>query len=169
MNQEAAYDPDADPADAASLARGSLVYVWRALYGKNTQKLIAWLAKKEPKEVRQQVDAWLRARNLEHIVTYSHTEEQYLYYRVRQNQVKAGHKWELAYHGTWWYAARALLEGGVLVESNNHALGHQFRTAGVYVSPIWETARIFAELLVLAAILCLLVVFAGACMSRGQD
>jgi len=51
-----------------------------------------------------------------------------------------GGTWEMAYHGTWFYALWLLLTTGVLVESNDMSLGHEFWHAGVYCSPNIETA-----------------------------
>ena len=46
-----------------------------------------------------------------------------------------------AFHGTRWYAVWSILNSKVLLESNNHALGHDFGEAGVYCTPEITTAR----------------------------
>jgi len=50
-----------------------------------------------------------------------------------------------AFHGTWWYALRNILETGVLLESGDKSRGHDFSVAGVYVSPNFETALYYAR------------------------
>ena len=46
-----------------------------------------------------------------------------------------------AFHGTRWYAVWSILSSKVLLESNNHALGHDFWESGVYCTPEITTAR----------------------------
>ena len=44
-------------------------------------------------------------------------------------------------HGARWYAVWSILNSKVLLESNNHALGHVFGESGVYCTPEITTAR----------------------------
>lgn len=53
--------------------------------------------------------------------------------------------WRTAYHGTWFYSLRNVLYHGVLLESRNTHIGHEFWEPGVYVSPKFETAREYAR------------------------
>ena len=59
--------------------------------------------------------------------------------------IKSKPNWEVAFHGSWWYALWLILETGVFLESNDPSLGHDFWEPGVYCSPNVETGRWYAR------------------------
>ena len=70
-----------------------------------------------------------------------------VYQYTRQPAVKSKSTWDVAFHGTWWYSIWLILESGVLLESSDYGLGHDFlkNSPGVYCTPMTETARTYAR------------------------
>eukprot|EP00450_Noctiluca_scintillans_P022537 CAMPEP_0194533510 /NCGR_PEP_ID=MMETSP0253-20130528/71407_1 /TAXON_ID=2966 /ORGANISM="Noctiluca scintillans" /LENGTH=615 /DNA_ID=CAMNT_0039379071 /DNA_START=77 /DNA_END=1924 /DNA_ORIENTATION=- len=66
-------------------------------------------------------------------------------YEFKHSVVRARDHWEKAFHGTRWYALWLILKSGVLLESNDQELGHDFWEPGVYCSPVLETAKWYAR------------------------
>ena len=65
------------------------------------------------------------------------------YYRYRDAGlfVSPEDHWVEAYHGTWWYALRLILECNFLVESSSLDDGHDYWHPGVYCTSQLDTAR----------------------------
>jgi len=76
-------------------------------------------------------------------------EAVHLYYDytrfLKASEARLAGKPDRAFHGTWWYGLRNILETGVLVESGDEARGHEFSVPGVYVSPNFATALSYAR------------------------
>lgn len=69
----------------------------------------------------------------------------YAKYENPDSGMEPDKSWRTAYHGTWFYSLHNLLYHGVLLESCNTHIGHEFWEPGVYVSPKFETAREYAR------------------------
>merc|ERR1719401_98005 len=68
-----------------------------------------------------------------------------VYNYVAKPVVESKSNWEKAFHGTWWYAAWAILKTGVFLASDDHSLGHDFWEPGVYCSPSLDTGLWYAR------------------------
>eukprot|EP00928_Gymnodinium_smaydae_P030683 TRINITY_DN22748_c0_g1_i1.p1 TRINITY_DN22748_c0_g1~~TRINITY_DN22748_c0_g1_i1.p1 ORF type:complete len:860 (-),score=111.83 TRINITY_DN22748_c0_g1_i1:104-2644(-) len=88
---------------------------------------------------------WLEQRGLEETVEREPDHQGYAVFRLRDPAVREKPGWEVAYHGTRWYALWLILKSGLLLESNDKDLGHDFWEPGVYCSPVLETARWYAR------------------------
>jgi len=148
----------------AAGAQSGLVGVWRAACvkfrewhlpdpkGKRTDGALA----------QRNVDEWLAARALggDDTVRFvgagphdhpqsAQPEAVRLYYEyaafAQEREARLAMAPARAYHGTWWYALRNILETGVLLESADQTRGHEFTVRGVYVSPRFETALGYAR------------------------
>ena len=47
----------------------------------------------------------------------------------------------VAFHGSWWYALWCILDSGILCQSYDESMGHEFWQSGVYCSPCLDTAK----------------------------
>ena len=93
-------------------------------------------------------EEWLENRQASHLVGARQSSEDWYVYSLpwkpgQRTGLDPGN-WVRAFHGTRWYAVWSILNSKVLLESNNHALGHDFWKAGVYCSPLMTTARSYA-------------------------
>jgi len=148
----------------AAGAQSGLVGVWRAACVKFREWHLADPKGKRTDEALAQrnVDEWLAARALGGNDTVrlvgagphdhppsAQPEAVRLYYEyaafAQGRMARLAMPPDRAYHGTWWYALRNILETGVLVESGDPTLGHEFTVPGVYVSPKFETALGYAR------------------------
>lgn len=68
-----------------------------------------------------------------------------VYKYVKEPVVQSHPSWETAYHGTWWYSVWSVLQSGVMLESDDLTLGHDFWKPGVYCTPNIETALWYAR------------------------
>ena len=88
---------------------------------------------------------WLASRQASHLVSARQSSGDWYVYRLpwmsgERTGFQPGN-WVQAFHGTRWYAVWPILNSKVLLESNNHDLGHDFGESGVYCSPLITTAR----------------------------
>ncbi|CAE7246054.1 CAMK2D [Symbiodinium natans] len=60
-------------------------------------------------------------------------------------QISPGSFWVKAYHGTWFYGLRSILQHGVLLESVSEDQGHEFWKPGLYLTPWLKTANWYAR------------------------
>jgi len=90
---------------------------------------------------------WMEARGLAGILNREEDQEGWAVfsYRPPEPVVESRPNWEQAFHGTWWYAVWLILKSGVLLESNNRSLGHDFWEPGVYCSPSLDTGLWYAR------------------------
>lgn len=89
---------------------------------------------------------WLEQRGLSDKLVKDEDKQGWSVYRyVKTPVVEAQPHWEVAFHGTWWYAVWLILESGILLESNNRQLGHDFWEPGVYCSPNLDTGLWYAR------------------------
>ena len=156
----------------AADVQSSLVKAWRAGSQKFTEKLLAGLKDccTNEAQARENFAAWLAARALgDETVLYGGAglhnlpedaspwgttvpdkpEAVHLYYDYTKfpeaSEARLAAAPDKAFHGTWWYGLRNILETGVLVESGDAARGHEFTVPGVYVSPNFATALGYAR------------------------
>ena len=90
-------------------------------------------------------EEWLENRQASHLVGARQSSEDWYVYSLpwkpgERTGLDPGN-WVRAFHGTRWYAVWSILNSKVLLESNNHALGHDFGESGVYCTPEITTAR----------------------------
>lgn len=101
---------------------------------------------------------WLGQRKLTEYLTFAPMDSEelrqtncsnetamYAKYENPDSGMAPDSSWRTAYHGTWFYSLRNVLYHGVLLESRNTHIGHEFWEPGVYVSPKFETAREYAR------------------------
>ena len=95
------------------------------------------------------VDTWLRVRHLDGLLRFSENLGEAYFYKYnldpKMRAVPYSDGWEVAYHGTWWYALWSIVECGVLCASSDEKLGHEFWQPGVYCSPNKATAAEYAR------------------------
>ena len=130
----------------ANQRRGNLVDQWRKVSKPRRQGAIPAMPRGSRVDFAPLFDQWLEVRNLGDVL--ERMEDQrgwYLYKYVHNPVVRAQDGWEVAYHGTWWYSVWGVLESGVLLESNDKSLGHDFWEPGVYCTPELQTARWYAR------------------------
>lgn len=137
--------------DAATI-RGKLVDIWRDLCKPRKQGTIA----PQPRGCKVDFDPlfqqWLAARGLEDSLERVENQRGWFVYKYKREPVVQPEEWwDQAFHGTWWYPVWSMLESGVLLESDDRALGHDFWEPGVYCSPKLETGRWYARPQVLFA------------------
>lgn len=91
-------------------------------------------------------DQWLGQRGLQDALRYDRDEKGWAIYRyTREPLIRSESNWEVAFHGTWWYAVWLILESGLFLESNDRSLGHDFWEPGVYCSPSLDTGLWYAR------------------------
>ena len=89
---------------------------------------------------------WLEARDLRNTLEREADQTGYAVYRLIKNQLTCEQeKWDLAFHGTRWYALRSILTCGCLLASDNKEAGHDFWEPGVYCTPVLKTAQWYAR------------------------
>jgi len=84
---------------------------------------------------------WLDARGLSQYLSYLGHRRGWEVFSYSRAAIPCESSWTVAFHGTWWYALWSILSSGVLLESNDKELGHDFWEPGVYCSPLEETAN----------------------------
>jgi len=96
---------------------------------------------------RELFDEWLAARGLKDAVIFDREDDRgwWVYRYARDPPVESKDTWKTAFHGTWWYAAWSILNTGIILESNDESLGHQFWEPGVYCSPKFSTGASYAR------------------------
>mmetsp|Transcript_9190 Transcript_9190/g.23599 ORF Transcript_9190/g.23599 Transcript_9190/m.23599 type:complete len:545 (-) Transcript_9190:124-1758(-) len=91
-------------------------------------------------------DQMFALRGLSDALAYDRDEQGWAVYRyTRSPVVNSTPDWEVAFHGTWWYSVWSVLDTGILLESNNRNLGHDFWEPGVYCSPSLDTGLWYAR------------------------
>lgn len=88
---------------------------------------------------------WCEQRGLSDALERVEDQRGWMVYRFKNSIVESEPHWEQAFHGTWWYPLWVILNSGVMLESNDHSLGHDFWEPGVYCSPKLETGRWYAR------------------------
>jgi len=89
---------------------------------------------------------WLEDRGLGDALELSGQVRGWHIYRyARQPVIESRPDWETAFHGTWWYALWMVLHTGILLESSDRSLGHDFWEPGVYCSPNLDTGIWYAR------------------------
>ncbi|CAE7212274.1 unnamed protein product [Symbiodinium sp. CCMP2592] len=95
---------------------------------------------------------WLRRRELDHVVEEFPREtnlpgERFRFYRLADSmrKVTPGPTWKQAFHGTWMYGVWSTLAAGQLLASEDEGKGHEFWAAGIYCTPLLETAFSYAR------------------------
>ena len=89
---------------------------------------------------------WLDNRSLRGVLFLEGIQDGYFVYNyMNEPLVSWDDSWTVAFHGTWWYATWLILRTGVLLESDNPCLGHDFWKPGVYCSPNIDTALDYAR------------------------
>ena len=83
---------------------------------------------------------WLRQRGLTSTLEATsvgdpHGWIQYRYTPLGDQAVRAGPRWEQAFHGSLWYSLWSTLESGVLLESDDRAKGHDYWMPGGLLLP----------------------------------
>eukprot|EP00971_Amphidinium_carterae_P006872 135633-Amphidinium_carterae.7 len=126
---------------SASVARGNKAGLWQEEAKPRRRGKPKPLPSRAHAEFPLLLDAWLYARGLTGALYRNVTQEAaeqrahvlgkelglrrwFIYDYVNAQDVPP--HWVPAYHGTWWYALWSLIESGVLLESNDRALGHDF-------------------------------------------
>eukprot|EP00971_Amphidinium_carterae_P065536 1298730-Amphidinium_carterae.1 len=138
---------------SASVARGSLPIEWQELSKPRKRGRILPMSSHVRAEFPYE---WLFVRGLSGVLTRNHEQERieqqnhykgdekglrrWLIYDYNRRQEPVDPTWVQAFHGTWWYSLWSVLETGVMLESNDSKLGHDFWEPGTYVTPLLETA-----------------------------
>ena len=90
-------------------------------------------------------EEWLQNRQAIHLVGARQSSDDWYVYSLPWNPgERTSHdpgNCVRAFHGTRWYAVWSILNSTVLLESNNHDLGHDFWESGVCCSRLITTAR----------------------------
>ena len=85
---------------------------------------------------------WLQQRGLSNVLQREGNRMGCQVYKyLKEPVVQHQPSWATAYHGSWWYLVWSILHNGVLLESDDRTLGHDFWNPGVYCSPNLETAN----------------------------
>ena len=130
----------------AGLGRRNLVIQWRDVSKPKRQGAVAAQRTGSRKDFAICFEEWLRARGLQDFLREDGYKQGWKVYKyIRKPVVESEEDWEPAFHGTWWYSVRLVLEAGVLLDSNDGDKGHDFWEPGVYCTPVLETARWYAR------------------------
>eukprot|EP00971_Amphidinium_carterae_P346623 6488207-Amphidinium_carterae.1 len=146
---------------SASAARGALPKDWQELSRPRKRGRIRPYASHVRADFPFLLDEWLFQRNLSGVLTRNHAQEQleqqshykgqeqglrrWLIYDYNRRQEPIDPTWVQTFHGTWWYSLWSILESGVMLESNDAKLGHDFWMPGTYVTPTLETATWYSR------------------------
>lgn len=86
---------------------------------------------------------WLAQRQLEGKLEQEKDQQGFQVYRFTENTLTFSQQngWDIAFHGTRWYALGLILHSGVMLNSDNKDAGHDFWEPGVYCTPVLSTAR----------------------------
>lgn len=91
-------------------------------------------------------EQWLTQRDLHDKMERMEDKDGWFRWKYTKDPVvESKANWEPAFHGTWWYAVWLILESGILLESNDRSLGHDFWEPGVYCSPVLDTGLWYAR------------------------
>lgn len=130
----------------AAKARQDLVEQWREVCKPRKQGGVAAQPRGAKVDFPPLFEEWLAARGLADALERQEDQRGWLVYRYKRQAVVASESnWEQAFHGTWWYPLWLILDSGVMLESNDKGLGHDFWEPGVYCTPNLETARWYAR------------------------
>lgn len=89
---------------------------------------------------------WLAQRDLTRFLEFDREEDGWQVFRyTKEKIVKEKPRWLVAFHGSWFYSVWSILESGVILESCNKNLGHDFWEPGVYCSPSLDTGSWYAR------------------------
>jgi len=90
---------------------------------------------------------WLQDRGLANLLRRNADHQGWAVYRYTADKpvVNSGPGWEQAFHGTWWYSVWLILKSGILLESSDRSLGHDFWEPGVYCTPSLDTGLWYAR------------------------
>jgi len=90
---------------------------------------------------------WLQDRGLVNLLKRKPDHQGWAVYGYETDRpvVHSGPGWEQAFHGTWWYSVWLILKSGILLESSDRSLGHDFWEPGVYCSPSLDTGLWYAR------------------------
>lgn len=142
-----------DNEDLAKSSQQDLVRIWRAVAkGKGRKVCTAAVNYNAALVFEPNLTTWLKHRQLDAILRRVPSEDidaqpQWIFFKYEPEfaVVAAQSHWLPAYHGTWWYALRNILETGVLLQSESVDAGHEFSQPGFYCSPLHAVAAEYAR------------------------